>query len=167
MQFFLLLLLYSHIFYYFGVKHSNFKYVFNKKTNKNKKHKTLIFDSQFLAWSVRILQSQPAHLVVVDKQSLGIWKCMKEAGGTGTYLWPWVSFNNTLKHHCVPFFDGVDPLVYALIFDITRSTGVHDLGVGRGWDWAHIQTQTWIHAYRDRHKHRGKKTCYIFSKIIW
>lgn len=38
----------------------------------------------------------------------------------GAYLWSWVPFNNTLKHECVSFFDGVDPLTDVIIIDVTR-----------------------------------------------
>lgn len=54
----------------------------------------------------------------------------------GAYLWSRVSFNNTLKHKCVSFFDGVDPLADVIIIDVTRCAWVHNLGIGRSCGWA-------------------------------
>lgn len=77
----------------------------------------------------------------------------------GAYLWSWVPFNNTLKHQCVSFFDGVDSLADVIILDVTRCAWVHDLGVGWSCEWTHGHTHTQRQAcsHADIHIHTRTK----------
>lgn len=92
------------------------------------------------------------------------------ADGLGAHLWSWVSFNNTLKHKCVSFFDGVDSLADVIILDVTRCAWVHDLGIGRSCESTHgnthMQRRGCSHADIHTHEHtntKGEKTHHVFS----